>query len=106
MIPKRLLIAKTPSENKVAPIILDFLTDDGKYGYLNAEERRMLTEDVYRDKTQTRMKEFVEQRRLGNLHGLEPCDDNNNNNGHNVITNEMPRKIHLKNVFIPNYRYN
>lgn len=97
-------MAKNTSENQVAPLILKFLTDDVKYGYLNAELQKMLTEDRSRDKIETRMREFVKNHRTSS----SPCSrlnniDKNYNNVDDInAINQMPRQSLLKNVSVPN----
>lgn len=99
LIPQRLLMAKNTSENHVAPMVLEFLTDHVKYGYLNSDELKMLTEEVFRDVSRTRMREFVEKKRSSS----SPCSKlDSYDNSDYVTISSMPHKQTLINVFISN----
>lgn len=93
-------MAKNTSENHVAPMVWEFLTDHVKYGYLNGDELKMTTEEVFRDISRTKMREFVEKKRLNST----PCTklDNNDNSDYDTISS-MPHKQTLINVFISNF---
>ena len=58
MIPKQFLITKN-SEQYVEPIVFDFLTNDMKYGYLTIGEQTITEQNMYPNKAQKRMEEFL-----------------------------------------------
>lgn len=57
LIPKALLVSKQ-TENYVEPIVLDFLKNDLKYGYLIEEDETVSIRNVHRNAIETRMQEF------------------------------------------------
>eukprot|EP00102_Acyrthosiphon_pisum_P024564 XP_016661774.1 PREDICTED: uncharacterized protein LOC103310055 [Acyrthosiphon pisum] len=92
LIPKQFLITKN-SENYVEPIVFDFLTNDIKYDYLTIGEKTITEDNMYPNKAQKRMEEF--------LRNLNVCYTKNiyNTNFEHLMDNmfEMPEKYCLEN---------
>lgn len=98
LIPKRLLAWKK-NEKQVENIVLEFLNDDIKYGYLTAGEEGTISEnDMYPNEAQTRIDEFLHK-----LHISEDLIRDNDNNVEFVtedyVIDDTPRKDHLEKVF-------
>lgn len=89
LIPNRLLVSKQ-SEDQVNDLILEFLTNDAKYGYLTNANGAIPSNDMYPREAQTRMREFN-----GTCtHENDKCD---------VVTCDisvfgMPRKVDFEKV--------
>jgi len=97
LIPKQFLITKN-SEKYVEPIVFDFLTNDIKYGYLTIEEEKITEHNMYPNKAQKRMEEFLRK--------FNFCYSKNiyNTNFEHLMNNmfEMPEKYCLENVILCN----
>jgi len=97
LIPKRLLSTKN-RENFVEPIVFDFLTNDIKYGYLTTEEETITEHNMYPNKSQMKMEEFL--RKLNFCHSINLSNTNCENVKNNIYVFEMPEKYFLENVTV------
>lgn len=100
LIPKQFLLTKN-SEKYVEPIVFDILTNDIKYGYLTTGEETIKEKNMYPNKAQKRMEEFLRKMKF--------CYSKNiyNTNYKNLMDNmfEMPEKYCLENVTVQFYNY-
>lgn len=93
LIPKQFLITIN-SEKYVEPIVFDFLTNDIKYGYLTIGEETITEQNMYPNKAQKRMEEFLRKFNFCYTKNI------NNTNYKNLMDNmfEMPENRCLENV--------
>lgn len=80
-------------------IILEFLNDDTKYGYLTAGEGTISVNDMYPYKSRLRMKKFIQnlaisedKTRVGDNNSSDESETND------LIVYKMPRQYNLNKV--------
>lgn len=90
LIPNQLLVSKK-SEDQVNHLILEFLTNDAKYGYLTIKNGTIPSNDMYPCEAQTRMQEFN-----------ATCTHENDKYEvvtYNISVFGMPKKVDFEKVF-------